>query len=83
MAHRTVPPIEVSLEPDGCWPDLNGAEVQQGDLSHLALTPDGTISGMPTVTLRITLRDGSTVIAVTSLALLDTARAAIRGKLGR
>lgn len=82
LTAKTIPPLDVSLDPDRCWPDLADGVYLEGALTHVALNPAGTVAGKPTVTLRITLPDGGTVLAQTSLALLDTARAAFRGRLG-
>jgi hypothetical protein len=73
-----MPAIIIYLDGDGCWPDLKG-KVGTDQVIHLgngappigfALFEIGTTSGKPSVTIRIDLPDGRTVLAETTLALL-------------
>jgi hypothetical protein len=79
-------PMEVILDGDGCWPDL-GPKRQHGqlvdaELRGVAALPRGTVSGKPTVTFRVDLPDGRTVLAETTLALFLTAADAFKARHG-
>lgn len=77
-----MPIIDIHVNGDGCWPDIDMTAVLHGELSGMAALPGGMTSGKPSVTLRITLDDGMTVLAETSLALLHTAVRAFVSRYG-
>jgi hypothetical protein len=58
---------------DNCWPDLRTKGFVEGQWVGIARLPNGTVSGNATVTVRIELPDGRTVLAETTLALLRNA----------
>jgi hypothetical protein len=62
-------PLDVQLNGDDCWPDLAQRKFIEADLTGVALLPAGTVSGMPSVTVRIDMPDGSTVLAQTTARL--------------
>jgi hypothetical protein len=69
-----MPMIDIHLEGEGCWPDLYHRKVIDcmGDNQPpigIALLNHGMTSGKSSVTIRIDLPDGSSVITETSLAL--------------
>lgn len=77
--------INLKLEGDGAWPDLLQNTVRvvdyQGPIDMVVL-PEGMTSGKPSVALRLDLPDGTVVIVQTSLAILQTAMGAIKGRYG-
>jgi hypothetical protein len=86
-----VPSIDLHLSGDRCWPDLPGlfASGQVVDLMGpsapplgMALLPGGMQSGKSSVTFRIELPDGRTLLTETSLALLESAVRAMRIRSG-
>jgi hypothetical protein len=66
-------PLQVLLDGDNCWPELKEKGFVEGQFVGIARLRKGTISGKSTVTVRIELPDGQTVLAQTTLALLDNA----------
>lgn len=77
MAHQ----VTVELNGDGCWPDLK--TWWRGELESVAYLERGTTDGAPTVTLRIKLDNGQTVLAETTLRMYMAAAAAFHGKATR
>lgn len=80
-----MPSITMHLDGDACWPDmLDGREVihlgNDAPPIGMALLKGGMISGKPSVTIRIDLPDGKTVLAETSLILLESAVRAMRAR---
>lgn len=80
-------PLKIIHDGDNCWPDL-AEKIERGEVIHLAgvglelaLLPGGMSSGAASVSLRIDLPDGRTVICETSLALLEGAVRGFRGAL--
>jgi hypothetical protein len=63
--------ISVILNGDGAWPDLADRDVihLQGGKIDVAVLDGGLISGRPSVTIRIDLPDGKTVVAETTARL--------------
>lgn len=72
-----MPALQVVLDGDNCWPDLRTGFIE-GEWVGIARLPRGTVSGKVTVTVRIQLPDGQTVLAETTLALLEGAVRAFR-----
>jgi len=75
--------LEVILDGDGAWPDLANKKiirVTQG--IQIAGLSRGMTSGAPSVSIRIDLPDGRTVIAETSLKLFVGAAEALKAKYG-
>ena len=69
-----MPTLDIHTNGDNCWPDLAGPNAfVVGQLVGMARLKNGTVSGKPTVTVRIELPDGRTVLAETTLALLSQA----------
>ncbi len=69
------PTVQIHIDGDGCWPDLIPGTYLEADPSsyELALLPGGMQSGKPSVTLRMKLENGDTVLAQFSLAIFKTA----------
>lgn len=84
-----MPAIYVIIEKEPSWPDLV-EKVRQGQVIHLsnetpweiATLGDGTVSGQPSICLRLDLPDGRTVVAETTLRAFQAANAALEGKYG-
>lgn len=84
-----MPSINLTLEGDGCWPDLP-EKMQQGQVIDLmgnnvppiqvAALPGGMVSGKTSVTFRFDLPDGRILLAETSLTLLATTIRAIEAR---
>ncbi|MDD5199210.1 MAG: hypothetical protein PHC88_05350 [Terrimicrobiaceae bacterium] len=73
-------PVQLHLDGDGCWPDLNTKPFDHGVLHEVAYLQRGMSSGNPSVSMRITLDDGRIVIAETSARMFVTLAAGIKGK---
>lgn len=65
--------LEVFVNGDSCWPDLTKKGFITGQFVGIARLPGGTTSGKSSVTVRIELPDGRTVLAETTLTLLRQA----------
>ena len=78
-----MPVINLKLDGDGAWPDLKREDViEAGGAIGMAPLAGGMSSGKTSVTLRIDLPDGRTVLAQTSLAALSVAIKAIWARYG-
>lgn len=77
-----MPQLSIHVAGDHCWPDIDLTTVLHGELTGIAALPGGMASGKVSVTLRLTLDDGQTVLAETSLALLHMALGAIVARYG-
>lgn len=62
--------IKIHVDGDNVWPDLRNKRVLAGEVTGVALLPEGMQSGLASVSYRIQLPTGEVVIAQTSLALL-------------
>lgn len=78
-----LPVLEVNPHSDGVWPDLDPAKIRHttGPIFVAGLAA-GMKSGAPSVAIRISLPDGTTVLAETSLSLFLTAADALRAAHG-
>lgn len=65
--------LQVILDGDNCWPDLKEKGFTEGSFEGIALLHNGTVQGNATVTIRVELPDGKTVLAQTTLVLLSNA----------
>jgi hypothetical protein len=74
--------LNIILDGDNCWPELREKGWIEGKLVAVAALVNGTVEGNPTVTLRIELPDGQTVLAQTTLRLFNGAARAFRGRFG-
>lgn len=81
-----MPALIVKMEGENAWPDLRGKEVihlaNDAEPIQLAALAGGMKSGKPSVMFRFDLPDGRTVLAETSLAVLQCACAFLTGKFG-
>lgn len=68
-----MPALSIIMNGDNCWPELKKKGFIVGHWVGIARLPNGTVLGNPTVTVRIELPDGQTVLAETTLALLSSA----------
>lgn len=68
-----MPALTIITNGDRCWPELKETGFIVGRWTAIARLPNGTALGKPTVTVRIELPDGQTVLAETTLALLSNA----------
>jgi len=66
-------PFEVIMEGDDCWPDLKTKPWTEGRLVGVAILDHGTSSGKPSISFRIDMPDGSSVMAQTTARLFCTA----------
>lgn len=73
--------LSVHINGEGCWPDLAG-NYEEAEMTSIALLKVGTLSGKPSVTIRVEMEDGSIVLAQTTLALLATAVDGFRAAVG-
>jgi hypothetical protein len=80
--------LYINMQGDGCWPDLV-AKANDGRLIdlmntkgeiRLAVLDAGMQSGSPSVSIRIDLPDGKTVVTETSAKLFVTAARMIQAK---
>ncbi len=71
--------FELHLHGDGCWPDAGDAD--EGQLVGMALLKGGTVGGKHSVTFRIRMPDGGTVLVQTTFALLTQALTAMVQKV--
>lgn len=62
-------PLHIDVHGEGCWPDLQETGYVEGEWTHVAALPIGTVEGAPSVSVRIALPDGTQVIAQTTLRL--------------
>jgi hypothetical protein len=82
--------LDIHVEEEGCWPDLEGSTIAGGNGPRLQITEDlsiasfssGMASGLPSVIIRLNLPDGSVALGQTSLRLFQAAAAAFRGRYG-
>lgn len=80
-----MPVLDIFANGENCWPDLHpsrGKGYKPGTIEGIAAMPAGTVNERPTVTLRIRLDTGETVLAETTLRLFQQAAAAFRGRYG-
>lgn len=82
-----MPELDLQLNGDNCWPELREpmerGEVLHGELVGAAFLDHGMVGGAPSVTLRIRLDNGKTVLAETSLRIYMAAAAGFRGAAER
>lgn len=71
--------LSVHTDGDNCWPDLVKGEALFGRIVSIARLPHGTEGDKSTVTVRVELPNGTTILAETTLALLEMAMAAFKG----
>lgn len=74
--------LDLQLDGDNCWPELRESGFIEGELVGIAGLPNGTSGGNPTVTVRVTLPDGKTVLAETTLRLFLSAARALQARYG-
>lgn len=66
--------LEIIVSGDNCWPDLvDEAETIMGTVVGVARLPGGMKSGASSVTFRIYMPDGRTILAQMSLDMLNSA----------
>lgn len=65
--------LQTILNGDNCWPELREKGFIEGNWTGIARLPNGTVNGKSTVTIRVELPDGQTVLAQTTLTLLSNA----------
>lgn len=75
-------PLSIDLNGDDAWPELRDAEFGSGMATHVAVLPNGTSGGKPSVAIRGKLDDGSEVVLQTTWNLLYSAARAIEGRYG-
>ena len=66
-------PLSIVLNGDNCWPELKERGFVRGQLVAIARLPLGTNEGRSTVCIRVELPDGRTVLAETTLRLMQNA----------
>lgn len=69
--------LSIILDGDNCWPELKNEDGSpaflEGELVGVARLPNGTVQGDSTVAFRVELPNGETVLAETTLTLLENA----------
>lgn len=75
-------PLQINLAGDNAWPDLEGTDFGHGMATHVAVLPDGTNKGKPSVAIRGQLTDGTEVVLQTTWNLLYSAAQAIEARYG-
>lgn len=70
--------LSIKLDGDACWPDLLGKPIIAGRIVGVARLPMGTSGGRSSVTFRIELEDGRTVLAETTWRLMEGALVAVQ-----
>lgn len=78
MTLNTLSAIQMHLDGDACWPDLDKATVFVADNFELALLAGGMTSGRSSVTLRMNTIDGEGTVAVLYQLSLDNLETAVR-----
>lgn len=79
--------LEIIVGGDGCWPDLI-EKLERGQLIHVttgmqvASLEKGMTSGKPSVSIRIDLPDGRTIVSETSLNLFLKAAEIFKARYG-
>lgn len=74
-----LPQLQLHLNGDNCWPELEN-NFTQGELVGIARLTDSTVAGASALTFRIQLPDGTTVLAQTTLKLINMALAAVNAR---
>lgn len=69
-------PMRIILQGDGAFPECNPEAF--GTVSAMARLPGGMASGAASITVELTLPDGTKAYGQTSLALLEAAARAFR-----
>lgn len=81
-----MPVIDIILDGDNAFKELQGQKILHGELIKVATLKDGMKSGLPSVALLIKIdlgeHAGEYVIAETSLKLFQAANAAFTGRFG-
>jgi uncharacterized protein (UPF0371 family) len=75
--------MDVNLNGDNAWPDLQGKEdsiIELEKMIQVAVLDRGMTSGKPSVCFRLNLPDGKVVLAQTSARLFCTAAKMIMAK---
>jgi hypothetical protein len=82
--------LDIHINGDGCWPDLegstiaggNGPRLQVTEVASIAALASGMQSGLPSVMIRLNLPDGTVALGETSMRLFLQAAAAFRARYG-
>lgn len=74
--------LTIHLDGDGCWPDLLEHPYRVGRIKSVAALQGGMQSGLPSVSIRAELDDGTIVILETSMRLFYAATRAFVGRFG-
>jgi hypothetical protein len=75
-------PLRIDLNGDDAWPELRNKEFSSGMATHVAVLPNGTAGGKPSIAIRGKLDDGSEVVLQTTWNLFYTAARAIEARYG-
>lgn len=75
-------PLSITLDGDGTWPELRDTDFGSGMATHVAVLPNGTSGGKPSVAIRGKLDDGTEVVLQTTWNLLYSAARAIEARYG-
>ena len=74
-------PLDVILDGDGAFQNVPVAQRDMGTVAAVAVLAGGTVSGKPTVCLRVNI-DGVDYLAETTWALFNMAHVAIAARYG-
>lgn len=75
-------PLQIDLNGDTAWPELQGTDFGHGLMTHVTVLADGTSGGKPSVAVRGKLEDGSEVVLETTWNLLYSSARAIEARYG-
>ena len=75
-------PLNINLNGDDAWPELRDQAFGSGIATHVAVLPNGTSGGRPSVAIRGKLDDGFEVVLQTTWNLLYSAARAIEARYG-
>jgi hypothetical protein len=65
-----MPALKIHLNGDACWPDLAGKNPPVSQDLEITSLARGTVSGAPSVMIRVNLPNGGVVLAETTFKLL-------------
>lgn len=82
MALEGFAPLSINLNGDDAWPELRETDFASGMVTHVAVLPNGTSGGKPSVAIRGLTDDGAEVVLQTTWNLLYIAARAIEARYG-
>lgn len=77
-----MPQLDVYLDGEGAWPDIDPLTVVEGEWTRITILPRGMQSGNPSIGILVMLPDGRPCFAETSWRLLYSAVQAMAARWG-